>query len=154
MAQLEAIFIPPVARDAVVPVREVEVRVDGLAGDRYAAGAGTFSKGLADGRAVTLMAAEDVEAIRGEHGLDLSDGSHRRNLVTRGVDLLSLVHQRFRIGTALLRGNRPCPPCGHLSKLIGHDAKALLHRRGGLRADVIEPGRLKVGDAIEAEARR
>lgn len=150
MATLEAIFIAKSVREEPRAVDAAEVTVNGLIGDRYAVGAGTFSKGLADGRAVTLIAAEALEAITSEFGLTWLAGEHRRNLVTRGVALETLVHQHFRIGSVVLRGNRPCPPCGHLSKRLGLDAKAILHRRGGLRADVIEPGRFAVGDEVRA----
>lgn len=148
MATLEAIFIADVAKGEPRSIETAEVMAEGLVGDRYAAGVGTFSQGLADGRAVTLIAAEALEAIAAEFGMAWAAGEHRRNLVTRGIDLEALIHQHFRIGGVILRGNRPCPPCGHLSKLTGVDAKHLLHRRGGLRADVIEPGRLTVGDEV------
>ena len=150
MSKLVQIFIAAEARAEMTRVETVEVLREGLTGDRYVNGAGTFSKGLSDGRAVTLIAAETIDFLKHDPGVDWTEGQHRRNLVTRGVDLVSLVHRHFRIGGIVLRGNRPCPPCGHLSKLTGLDAKALLHRRGGLRADVIEPGVIRVGDAIES----
>ena len=149
MNMLAQIFLADIARAEMTPIDSIEVLREGLAGDRYARGIGSFSKGLKDGRAITLIAGETIDFLKAEHGVDWGNGEHRRNLVTRGVDLDSLVHVRFRIGGAVLRGNRRCPPCGYLSKLTGADAKALLHRRGGLRADVIEPGRIAVGDAIE-----
>jgi MOSC domain-containing protein YiiM len=50
------------------------------------------------GRAVTLIAAdaiEAIEAIAAEHHIDLCNGKHRRNLITRGVNLDALVNKCF-----------------------------------------------------------
>src|SRR5690348_11555022 len=53
----------------------------GLEGDRYQLGRGSFSRWPGDGRAVSLIAAEVIDAIFGETGLDLSSGRSRRNVV-------------------------------------------------------------------------
>ncbi|EMA58836.1 hypothetical protein C468_15282, partial [Halorubrum kocurii JCM 14978] len=52
---------PPELRDAV------EVRPDGIEGDRYRLGDGTFQL---DACAVTLVAAEALDAVREETGID------------------------------------------------------------------------------------
>ncbi|MEM6562069.1 MAG: MOSC domain-containing protein [Planctomycetota bacterium] len=141
---LEAIYVCPTAGATPVSVDDVVVSASGLAGDRYALASGTFSRSnLADGRAVSIIAAEALEELP-----QFADGMHRRNLVVRGVDLDALLGEVFRIGSVALRGVRPCPPCGYLSKLTGVDAKAPLYKRGGLRSDVVEPGTVRVGDAV------
>lgn len=120
----------------------------GLEGDRYARGAGYWSTDPRLCDDVTLVAAEDLEAAQAEHGVVLTGGASRRNLVTTGVDLAALVGRRFTIGTVLLVGNRPCEPCRYLDGLTGGPAKAALTGRGGLRASVVAGGRLAVGDAV------
>ncbi|MEM6561125.1 MAG: MOSC domain-containing protein [Planctomycetota bacterium] len=141
---LQAIYVCPTAGATPVSVDDVAVSASGLAGDRYELASGTFSNSnLADGRAVSIIAAEALDELP-----QFADGMHRRNLVVRGVDLDVLLGQVFPIGSVTLRGVRPCPPCGYLSKLTGVDAKALLYKRGGLRADVVEPGTVRVGDAV------
>ena len=143
------IYLASAAGDKPTAVKSAELSPDGLVGDRYEQGRGTFSNSnLTDGRALTIIDEADLLWLKTEHGLDLLQGQHRRNLVTRGLDLLAMVHQTFRLGTALVRGNRPCPPCGRLSNLLGIDAKELLKGRGGLRCDVIEVGQLKQRAAI------
>ena len=141
---LEAIYVAAAAGDLPVAVEAAEVTAAGLAGDRYEAGVGTFSHRLPDGRAVTLIAAETLDDL----GERLADGRHRRNLVVRGVDLDALLRRTFTVGGVVLRGARPCPPCGRLARLTDPEAKRLLHRRGGLRADVVTPGTIRVGDAV------
>jgi hypothetical protein len=71
----------------------------GLAGDRYCEGTGHWSR---FGRVcqVTLVAAEDLDAIEKETGIRVRDGEHRRNVVLRGVNLGDLRRRRFRIGGA------------------------------------------------------
>jgi MOSC domain-containing protein YiiM len=139
---------PPLA---VPCVRVVPGR--GLEGDRYFDGQGSFSRWPGTGRAVTLIAWEVIDVVRREHGVDLDDGRSRRNVVTEGVDLLSLIGRRFRIGTALFRGERPCEPCGHLERCVGAELMAALKGRGGLRADVLEEGLFRPGDAVEVVGR-
>ncbi len=117
----------------------------GLAGDRYAAGAGTFlSPG--DGSALTLVAAEVVESFVPP----LTPTEHRRNVVTRGVDLDALVGRRFLIGEVLCAGRRPAEPCAHLQRLADRPLLRGLVHRGGLRADVLGAGIVKLGDPIYA----
>jgi len=119
----------------------------GLAGDRYAAGAGTWSSWPGTGRAVTLIAAEVLDALPEPCGLSAPEA--RRNLLTRGVDLNALVGREFRIGGARLRGQRLCEPCRHLEALTRPGVAAQLRGRGGLRADVVESGLIRCGDVLE-----
>src|SRR5260370_1059771 len=86
-----------------------------------AAGASSAARNAAPGGGggVWILAGEVVGAARGEKGLDLDEGGSRRNVVTEGVDLLALIGRRFRIGTALFRGERPCEPCGYLERRVG-----------------------------------
>lgn len=119
----------------------------GVVGDRYerARNAGHF-KGHPD-MEVTLVEEEDAHAV-GVEPLAL-----RRNLVTRGVSLESLVGRTFRVGGAVLHGVRPCLPCGYLEKHLARPGlKAAL--RGGLRARIVQPGEVRVGDAVEPIAVR
>jgi MOSC domain-containing protein YiiM len=120
----------------------------GLEGDRYQLGRGSFSRWLGDGRAVSLIAVETIGAISSETGLDLSSGRSRRNIVTRGVHLQELNGRRFRIGDAVFRGTRLCAPCTYLERLVGPGTFDALRGRGGLRADILESGMIRAGDEI------
>jgi MOSC domain-containing protein YiiM len=121
----------------------------GLEGDRYCAGAGTFSEQEGSGRQVTLVELEAIDALAAEDGIVLEPGATRRNIVTEGVPLNHLVEREFRVGEAVLRGTRLCEPCGHLQRLSGIDglAQRLLHR-AGLRADIVAGGTIRVGDEV------
>ena len=121
----------------------------GLEGDRYLLGRGSLSSWPGPGRQMTLIEHEALEAVRREHGIDLGDGLARRNLVTQGVDLRDRNGQKFRIGAALFRAVQPCQPCAYLERKTRASAFAALKGRGGLRAEVLEGGLIRVGDAVE-----
>jgi MOSC domain-containing protein YiiM len=130
----------------------------GLEGDRYALGGGTWA-GYPDlEKQLTLIDADDVAALARETDAPLGPGDLRRNLVTSGVDLPSLVGAWFAVGDALLFGMKRCPPCTHLERLTGvRLIKAMVHR-GGINAAVFAGGTVREGDAVrpvsEAEAAR
>jgi hypothetical protein len=143
---LEAINVAPSAGEPVRALDSVRVLAGrGLDGDRHVAGTGTFPSGL-PGSALTLIEAEVCESF----DPPLLAGEHRRNLVTRGIELNGLVGREFMIGVVLCRGTRLCEPCavvdGYASRPI---LRALVHR-GGLRADILDDGELHLGDTVKA----
>ncbi|MGH7178665.1 MAG: MOSC domain-containing protein, partial [Tepidisphaeraceae bacterium] len=120
----------------------------GLQGDRYFDRSGTFSSKPGDGRQITLIEAEALEAILRESDIALPPQQSRRNILTRGVALNHLVGREFRIGSVNCMGVRLCEPCGHLEKLTRQGVRAALIHRGGLRADILTDGVICVGDVI------
>jgi MOSC domain-containing protein YiiM len=123
----------------------------GLEGDRYASKLGTYSNQPGSGRDVTLIEIEAIEALKRDYGIDLDPGLARRNIVTRGVPLNHLVEKEFKIGEAILRGTRLCDPCAHMEKLtVKGTLRGLIHR-GGLRAEIMKGGMIKVGDKLSKQ---
>jgi MOSC domain-containing protein YiiM len=133
---------------AVDSVRAIPGR--GLEGDRYCNLAGTFSKKLNPAYEVTLIESEALEALARDCGIELAPGASRRNLTTRGVALNHLVGREFTVGGARLRGIKLCEPCGHLESLTQAGVREGLLHRGGLRAQVLEGGDIRVGDPVMA----
>jgi MOSC domain-containing protein YiiM len=108
----------------------------GLEGDRYALGGGTWARYPDLEKQLTLIDRDDVAAVAAEIGAPLTPGETRRNLVTAGIDLRTLVGRWFAVGDALLFGMKRCPPCTHLERLTGlRLVKAMVHR-GGINAAV------------------
>jgi MOSC domain-containing protein YiiM len=120
----------------------------GLEGDRYALKVGTFFR-PEPAFELTLIEAEAVEALRRDYQVELAAGDARRNIVTRGVPLNHLVGREFRIGDVRIRGIRLCEPCGHLQQVTGTQLIKGLRHRGGLRAQILTQGTIRVGDAIK-----
>jgi MOSC domain-containing protein YiiM len=130
----------------------------GLAGDRYALGGGTWAQYPDLEKQMTLIDRDDVAAVAAETGSHLSPGDTRRNVVTTGIELPSLVGQWFAVGDVLLFGMKRCPPCTHLERLTGvRLVKAMVHR-GGINAAVFSGGPIAEGAVVrpvtEAEAAR
>jgi len=147
---LLAIHITPKAGQPMTTLAEVEAVVGrGLAGDRYYEKAGAFSKNPGTGREVTLIEAEALASLKAEYGIDLAANLTRRNLLTQGVPLNHLVGREFRIGYVVLRGMRLCEPCRRVESLSGTACRKGLVHRGGLRADLVQGGILRVGAKIE-----
>jgi MOSC domain-containing protein YiiM len=109
---LVAILTSPASALPVISHESIEVAADvGLANDRYATGHGFYS-GVSEWDAdVTLIQQEPFEVLAAEHGLHIDPKELRRNLVTRGIDLSSLIGRRFRIGgDVVLRCRKLWPP--------------------------------------------
>jgi hypothetical protein len=148
---VETVLVAHDAEAAMVRVDRAEVQPGrGLQGDRYFDGRGTFSDAHGRGHDLTLIEAEMLEELE----LPLAAEDARRNVVTRGIDLNALVGRHFSIGAVECFGQRLCEPCAHLERLAARAGKpgtlrALIHK-GGLRADVLTPGEVQVGDAVVA----
>lgn len=157
LAVVEHIFIAPQSgapMQAVQSVRAVEGQ--GLEGDRYNTQEGRYSHRTDEGRTwwvslmdMTLLGAGNDE--RWSRCLPLfTVAETRRNILTRGIDLTSLIGKDFLIGEAVLRGAENCHPCRVPSQLSGKDGfQDDFTGRGGIRAGVIQSGQLGVGSLIQ-----
>ncbi len=153
MGRVVSIHITGEAAGAMRSVEAVRaVAGQGLEGDRYFLKTGTYSPKHGPDREVTLIEIEAIEALERDYGVQLSPGDARRNIVTREVPLNHLVGKEFRVGEAVLRGIRLCEPCQHLVRLTGQEKvlPGLVHR-GGLRAQIVKGGMIRVGDMVFQE---
>ena len=141
-----------VAREGSAATERVEeartIEGCGIAGDRYCEGTGFWTRYGAVCE-VTLIEGEDLDYIEDELGIRIKDGEHRRNIVTRGMDLKDLRGERFRVGEALLQYDRLRPPCRHVEDLSEPGMRGALRGRGGLCARVVEGGMIRTRDVIE-----
>jgi MOSC domain-containing protein YiiM len=152
-ARVEAIHVassagaPMTSLDRVVATAGV-----GLAGDRYAVGAGTWSDDPRGDREITLVEAEVIEDLAATDGIALAPGQTRRNITTRGVRLNDLVGRRFVVGGVECEGIRLCEPCQGLNDSIGKPILRPLAHRAGLRARILTSGEITVGAEIAVGA--
>ena len=148
--RLVAIYVAPSAGAPMEARDHIEaIAGAGLRDDRYAAGTGTYSHTGRGARDVTLIEREAVDAVRAHDDVDVREDQTRRNLVTEGVALNHLVDRTFRVGTVRMRGVRLAEPCVYLEELTGVvGVRAALVHRGGLRAEILDDGELRVGDEI------
>ena len=140
--RVEGIFIGP-KYELPQPVERVRAFAGrGLEGNRY------FFDDAPPGRALTLIAAEAIEAFTAETGIPLEAGETGRNVLTRGIDLNALVGERFRVGDVECVGVELCEPCAHLERQTRPGVlKGMVHR-AGLNADIVTDGEIAVGDPV------
>ena len=88
----------------------------GLDGDRYASRIGTFTprSGRGSGYDLTLIEAEVLDELILPDDKRLEYAEARRNVITRGIDLNTLVGQRFKVGDVECVGRLLWEPCAHL----------------------------------------
>ena len=152
VGRVESIHITGAMAQPMESVQEVRaVAGQGLEGDRYAIGMGTYSARPGAWSQITLIEAEAVEALEREMGLELSHGDARRNIVTKGVPLNHYVGREFCVGEVRLQGVLLCEPCDHLGRLTHRRIPLGLLHRGGLRADILDGGIIHVGDPIRVD---
>lgn len=114
----------------------------GIAGDRYK----TRNNG---GRQVTLIEAEGLVAIAAYMGESaIAPERLRRNIVTRGINLLALKDKTFRIGETLLAYSGECHPCSQMETLVGPGGYNAVRGHGGITARILEGGVVRLADVV------
>lgn len=111
----------------------------GLAGDRFL----DYKTDYAG--QITFFAGEVFDEIR--LALNCPDRPatvFRRNVLTRGVDLNTLIGSEFEVQGVRFEGVRECSPCYWMDQAFAPGAEAWLKGRGGLRARILTAGWLKV----------
>ena len=144
-----AIYVAPRQGAPMISIERVRaVPGRGLEGDRYFLRNGRFA---GHGRDLTLVEGECLTELREELAIDLDASDTRRNLLVWGLRLTDLVGAEFQVGSVRVRGEEVCEPCAHLEP-VRRDPRVLkgLVRRGGLRASILTPGEILLGDAILA----
>lgn len=84
-----------------------------------------------------LCAARGLDPVAGDPGV------FRRNVITRGLDLPSLVGREFEIQGVRFAGTGECTPCYWMDRAFGPGTEAALRGRGGLRARILTDGVLR-----------
>lgn len=141
--RIEWIGVRPERRAKLRALDEAQITENGLEGDH---------RTKPGKRAVTLIQAEHLPAIAAmvdQNNID--PGQLRRNIVVSGINLLALKNREFQIGSATLMGTGICAPCSRMEEEFGQGGYNAVRGHGGITAQVLEPGLIKLGDHISAE---
>lgn len=93
---------------------------------------------------ITFFANEVYDALRRElNRHDIPPSVFRRNVITEGADLNSLVGKEFEVQGVRFLGMAECSPCEWMDVAFGPGALKFLHGRGGLRAKILRDGILR-----------
>ena len=141
--KVEWIGIRPKRLLEVHSVSEVSANPDtGLEGDH-------FKKSSTGKRQVTLIQQEHLQVVANILGKsEIDPGWIRRNLVVSGINLLSLKHQSFQIGEAVLQTTGICAPCSRMEENLGPGGYNAMRGHGGITAKVLQPGEIQIGDPV------
>ncbi|MBC8003208.1 MAG: MOSC domain-containing protein [Opitutaceae bacterium] len=155
MTQLKSIGIvaslhlhPKKSGESMIPVTSIDVEAGkGIVGNgRY------FDRRNRTGqpakRQVTLIERAQIADHGQALGILIESGRVRSNIETTGIDLIALIGQRVRVGTAILEFYEARTPCSKMDAIC-HGLRARMeNERQGVLAMVIQPGRIAVGDSI------
>jgi len=121
----------------------------GLSGDVAAAGK------VGGNRQVSLMQAEHLPILAAWTEGEVTPGLLRRNLLISGINLIALAKLEFRIGKdVLLLGTGACAPCSKMDETLGPGGFQAMRGHGGITAQVLNGGRIRLGDRVWVEAAR
>lgn len=100
---------------------------------------------------LSLIESENIDYYNAKYGLNISYIDFRRNIVTKGIELNTLVGKKFLVGNNVeLEGIDLCRPCRHLTEILNQDniLKEFL-RKGGLRCRILTSSKIFIGDKIK-----
>lgn len=129
----------PAGKAPMLEVDAVEcVAGQGLVGDRFY-GYKEDYKGQ-----VTFFAQEVHERLCRQLGVaDRPVSVYRRNIITRGVDLNTLIGREFEIQGVRFLGTQESAPCYWMNQAFAEGAEEALKGHGGLRARILSSGTLR-----------
>ncbi|MEM6734896.1 MAG: MOSC domain-containing protein [Bacteroidota bacterium] len=140
---LEWIGIRPQRRAPLKSLLEVKVTLEGgLMGDHFST---KFNKK----RQVTLIQKEHLSGVASILAREILPSDTRRNLVIKGINLLSFRDRQFSIGKVVFEGTGYCHPCSRMEENLGPGGYNAMRGHGGLTARVIKEGTIRVGDMVK-----
>ena len=115
----------------------------GIIGDRY------FHDFNGDREQITLIESENIDYYNKNFNTNFNYLDFRRNIVTKDIELNSLIGKTIKVGKIKLKINDLCRPCKNLQNRLGENniIKEFL-KRGGLRCEILTSGFINVGDKI------
>jgi MOSC domain-containing protein YiiM len=100
-------------------------------------------------RQVTIIAREAWDAVEGQLGEAVPPETRRANLLVSGVELASTRGRVLRIGECRLRVYGETKPCWQMEEAhAGLQAALAPQWRGGVFCEVLDGGRVSVGDSV------
>lgn len=124
----------------------------GITGDRFYANRKKHAR-----LNLTLIEAETIDCFNRCYGENIQANASRRNLVTRDISLNDLVGKFFSIGPVLCKGWELCEPCIVMARqfstcrLPHAEIIRAFENKGGLRAEIVTNGIIRLNDPIIAE---
>ena len=129
----------------IVNVSEIElIAGKGIKGDRH------FQDYNDPYNQLSIIESENINEYNKKYNLNIPYLNFRRNIITEGIKLNDLIEKKILIGEIQLNVIDLCRPCRHLAEKLGKDniIKEFL-RKGGIRCEIINDGKISVNDQIK-----
>ena len=148
MKKVSKVFKIGISKDDGQKINEIsEIEVlsgKGISGDRHFRDYNGY-KGQ-----ITLIEKENIDYYNNKYKTKIPYIDFRRNIVTEGIKLNSLIEKEIEIGRIKILPYQLCKPCLHLEQMVGgKDIIKEFLRRGGLRCEILVSGKVKIGDKIK-----
>ena len=145
MSEIIKIGITKNHNQEIIDVTEIDlVAGKGIIGDRH------FKDYNDPFNQLSIIESEFIDEYNFKNKLNIPHLNFRRNIVTKGIRLNDLVEKRIKIGFVKLEVIDLCRPCRHLSeKLIRNDIIKEFLRKGGIRCQIMNEGKISLGDLIK-----
>lgn len=98
---------------------------------------------------ITLIEKENIDLFNKNSSCSISYQKFRRNIITKGIRLNSLVGREIFIGSVKIKVHELCQPCLKLQKLLGQNnfVKDMTHK-SGIRCEILVGGKIGKGNKI------
>tara|TARA_Y100000768_G_scaffold214753_1_gene161874 strand:- start:224 stop:667 length:444 start_codon:yes stop_codon:yes gene_type:complete len=129
----------------IIEVNEINlIAGKGIVGDRY------FKDYNNPFNQFSIIESENIDEYNLKNKLNIPYLNFRRNIITKGIKLNDLLEKRIKIGSIELEVINLCRPCRYLSeKLNKNDVIKEFLRKGGIRCQIINNGKIYLGDQIK-----
>ncbi|MGB0370464.1 MAG: MOSC domain-containing protein [Opitutales bacterium] len=95
---------------------------------------------------ISFLEREQISVLEKELQIpEIDPAKFRRNLITRGIDLNTLIGKTFSLGGIQFIGVEECRPCYWMDYAVAEGAEKFLRGKGGLRARILSDGELRPG---------
>ena len=99
---------------------------------------------------LSIIESESINEYNKKYNLSIPYLDFRRNIVTKGIGLNDLIDKKILIGNVQLDIIDLCRPCRHLSeKLDKNNIIKEFLRKGGIRCEILNDGKISTGDQIK-----
>tara|TARA_B100001996_G_scaffold337844_1_gene289964 strand:+ start:2161 stop:2598 length:438 start_codon:yes stop_codon:yes gene_type:complete len=98
---------------------------------------------------ITLIEKENIDVFNKNSNPPISYEKFRRNIITQGVRLNSLLGKEIFVGQVKVKVHELCEPCLKLQKLLGKNnfVKEMVHK-SGIRCEILSDGKITKGNKI------
>lgn len=158
--RIQAIYITPKAGMSMQSMEFANlIAGHGIQGDRYALHTGAYSQHMPQKiRHISLISQNGIDIanawLKARNKACFNASETRRNILLNNISAIELNHlvgKTFLLGNIRCRGVELCAPCQRPAELLNKTFfMNAFEGHGGLRAEVLETGNIKIGDTFDS----